>query len=167
MIIMAAMSPQHDAHDDAYDDALRDDTYYGRLGCDPASTVGTGAGWPGWCTMGVLRGVCVCVWGGGGWQVAPNTVEYRRLALQLHPDKQPAASAAAAAAQFRRAHEAYECLRDPAERRLYDAYLAAGLDVPYALWRARTAADPPVCPRPPGQAGTAVAGAHAHSRVGA
>jgi curved DNA-binding protein CbpA len=49
---------------------------------------------------------------------------YRRLALQLHPDRhvnaEPAARAAAAA-QFARLLAAYDTLRDPEQRRLYDA----------------------------------------------
>ena len=47
---------------------------------------------------------------------------YRRLAVQLHPDK----SAKDTKAQFAAATEAYEILSDPRRREVYDAF---GLDV--------------------------------------
>ena len=68
-------------------------------------------------------------------QVEQITAEYRRLALLHHPDKHGDTDPAREAA-FRAAQEAYDCLRDPQERRLYDTYLAAGLLVPFAIWRA-------------------------------
>lgn len=45
---------------------------------------------------------------------------YRRLALQLHPDRTAAASSAAVAA-FQKLAEAYETLKDPIQRQKYDA----------------------------------------------
>ena len=49
---------------------------------------------------------------------------YRRLALQYHPDRNPAADATE---KFKEASEAFEVLGDPGKRRVYDAYGHEGL----------------------------------------
>jgi curved DNA-binding protein CbpA len=51
-------------------------------------------------------------------------VAFKKAALQLHPDTQAGADAAAlrqAADKFRRLQTAYEVLRDPKRRQSYDA----------------------------------------------
>ena len=50
---------------------------------------------------------------------------YRRLAMQHHPDRNNGAGAAEA--KFKEITEAYEVLRDPAKRQLYDRFGEAGL----------------------------------------
>jgi DnaJ-class molecular chaperone len=45
---------------------------------------------------------------------------YRRLALQWHPDRHPAADREAAETTFKRISEAYEVLSDPEKRKRYD-----------------------------------------------
>jgi molecular chaperone DnaJ len=49
---------------------------------------------------------------------------YRRMAMQFHPDKNPAPDAEA---RFKEITEAYEVLRDPQKRAVYDRYGEAGL----------------------------------------
>jgi molecular chaperone DnaJ len=51
---------------------------------------------------------------------------YRRLAMKLHPDRNP--DDKAAEEQFKEAKEAYEVLSDAGKRATYDQYGHAGLD---------------------------------------
>jgi molecular chaperone DnaJ len=51
---------------------------------------------------------------------------YRKLAMQYHPDRN--VGDAEAEAMFREASEAYDVLRDPQKRQLYDRYGHAGLE---------------------------------------
>jgi molecular chaperone DnaJ len=51
---------------------------------------------------------------------------YRKLALQFHPDRNPGDKAAEE--QFKEAAEAYEVLRDPRKRQIYNQYGHQGLE---------------------------------------
>src|SRR5260370_12551964 len=52
---------------------------------------------------------------------------YRKLAMRYHPDKVGAEEKVAAEAKCKEITEAYEVLRDPEKRAVYDRYGAAGL----------------------------------------
>ena len=52
---------------------------------------------------------------------------YRRLAMQYHPDRVAAGDKKAAEEKFKEITEAYEVLRDPEQRAVYDRYGPAGL----------------------------------------
>jgi molecular chaperone DnaJ len=49
---------------------------------------------------------------------------YRKLAMEFHPDRNPSPQAEA---KFKEITEAYEVLRDPQKRAMYDRYGKAGL----------------------------------------
>eukprot|EP00451_Oxyrrhis_marina_P028781 CAMPEP_0204359662 /NCGR_PEP_ID=MMETSP0469-20131031/37433_1 /ASSEMBLY_ACC=CAM_ASM_000384 /TAXON_ID=2969 /ORGANISM="Oxyrrhis marina" /LENGTH=98 /DNA_ID=CAMNT_0051347743 /DNA_START=47 /DNA_END=340 /DNA_ORIENTATION=+ len=51
---------------------------------------------------------------------------YRKMAIKWHPDKNPE-NKEAATEKFKKIAEAYEVLRDPQKRQIYDQYGEAGL----------------------------------------
>src|SRR5260370_8724889 len=53
---------------------------------------------------------------------------YRKLAMRYHPDKVGVEEKVQAEAKFKEITEAYEVLRDPEKRTVYDRYGAAGLN---------------------------------------
>jgi len=68
------------------------------------------------------------------------TVEYHRLALECHPDRPGQGNTP----KFQRIQEAYQVLRDPAERQYYDKWRQAEIAISYKQWRASFAEGPPV-----------------------
>ncbi|KAL6052420.1 DnaJ subfamily C member 12 [Balamuthia mandrillaris] len=58
--------------------------------------------------------------------------EYKARVKDLHPDKQPAGSDPA---PFLRITKAYQVLSDEEERKKYDKYLQAGLNVSFQGWK--------------------------------
>lgn len=68
--------------------------------------------------------------------------EYKRLALDCHPDR--FSGDPERAERFRLLTEAVEVLSDEKERVFYDQWRTSGLLVPFKIWRASFAQSPPV-----------------------
>lgn len=57
--------------------------------------------------------------------------EYRNLMLRVHPDKNPTTNQD----YLLSLNRAYEILKDPASRKLYDSWVRSGLQIPFDDWQ--------------------------------